>query len=214
MRLRDSVRRCRDRLGASRRHPDSLLRCKCLLGTCKRFSVCDAVRKSPRPASHPQETSRQSSTVPGPSKQLQETSRRCQNSPRPSGHLQENPITAFYGAKTVWSPAGYSKTVCDGANACRGLSEVFDGARQSLRPDRHLQETPRQSATVLRRCKNTYRRFPDCLRWCQTVSQTGGAHARDSHTFCDVLRPSRQLKETPRQSVTVPDSLSLRRRLL
>ncbi|KAH3715304.1 hypothetical protein DPMN_058010 [Dreissena polymorpha] len=33
---------------------------------------------------------------------------------------------------------------------CRRLSEVFDGARQSLRPEGHLQETPRQSATVSR----------------------------------------------------------------
>ncbi|KAH3885306.1 hypothetical protein DPMN_009299 [Dreissena polymorpha] len=53
-------------------------------------TVCDGARQSIKSASHPQETPRQSSTVPGPSEQLQETPRRCQKSPRPSGHLQEN----------------------------------------------------------------------------------------------------------------------------
>ncbi|KAH3797431.1 hypothetical protein DPMN_151012 [Dreissena polymorpha] len=51
------------------------------------------------------------------------------------------------------------------------------------------------------------------MLWCQTVSQTGGSHARDSHTFYYVSRPSVHFQETPRQSVTVPDSLSLCRRL-
>ncbi|KAH3835446.1 hypothetical protein DPMN_108793 [Dreissena polymorpha] len=101
------------------------------------------------------------------------------------------------------------------------------------RPSGHMQETPRQYVTLpdslldrtgtcrrlsdsLQWCqdrKNTCRRFPDCLQWCQTVSQTCWPHARDSHTFCDVPRPSGQLQETHRQSVTVPDSLSLSRRL-
>ncbi|KAH3826647.1 hypothetical protein DPMN_128556 [Dreissena polymorpha] len=79
---------------------------------------------------------------------------------------------------------------------------------------------PQSPATFLlicqRRCqdrKNTCRRFSDCLQLCQTVSQTGWQHERDSHTFCDVPRPSGQLQETPRQSVTRSDSLSLSRRL-
>ncbi|KAH3866160.1 hypothetical protein DPMN_029216 [Dreissena polymorpha] len=202
-------------------------------------TVCDAARKSSRPAMHLQETPRQSATISSPSEHLEETSRqsatvpdsllnrwgtcmrlrdsvrRCQDRLSASRRLPDRESqTVFYGAKTVWSPAGYSKTVCDGSNTCRRLSKVFDGARQSLRPEVHLQETPSQSATVSRRCKNTNSRFPDCLRWCQTVSQIGGAPARDSHTFCDVLRPSGQLQETPRQSVTVSDGPSLRRRLL
>ncbi|KAH3826650.1 hypothetical protein DPMN_128559 [Dreissena polymorpha] len=127
--------------------------------------------------------------------------------------------------------------VCDGANTVSApagdFQTVFGDARQSLRPMGSLKQTPRQSSTLpdslsdrrgtcrrlpdsLRRCQenhNTNRKLPDYLRWCQTVSQTGGAHARESHTFCDVPRPSLQLLETPRQSVIVPDSLSLRRRL-
>ncbi|KAH3810854.1 hypothetical protein DPMN_139252 [Dreissena polymorpha] len=125
----------------------------------------------------------------------------------------------YYGANTVSALAGDFHT-------------VFDGARQSLRPAGNLQQTPRHSATLpdslsdrrgtcrrlpesLRRCqdrKNTYRRFPDCLRMCQTVFQTDRAYARDSHTFYDVPKLSGQLQETPKQSLTVPDSLSLRRK--
>ncbi|KAH3854442.1 hypothetical protein DPMN_096984 [Dreissena polymorpha] len=56
-------------------------------------------------------------------------------------------------AKAVWAPAGYSKTVCDGANTVSApegdFQTVFEGARrQSLRPAGHLQQTPRQSATL------------------------------------------------------------------
>ncbi|KAH3727918.1 hypothetical protein DPMN_053864 [Dreissena polymorpha] len=58
-----------------------------------------------------------------------------------------------------------------------------------------MQEIPRLSAMV-----------PDSL-------PERRAHARESHTFCDVPRPSGQLQVTPRQSVTVPNGLSLRRRL-
>ncbi|KAH3855633.1 hypothetical protein DPMN_098203 [Dreissena polymorpha] len=105
--------------GTNRRLPDSLGRCRDRLYTCRRLP--DIFQTGGSPIGDPQ-------TVCG-------------------------------GAKTVWAPAGYSKTVCDGANTTdRRLSyisetggapaedpqTVCDVTRQSLRPEGHLLETPRQ----------------------------------------------------------------------
>ncbi|XP_052238534.1 interferon-inducible GTPase 5-like [Dreissena polymorpha] len=95
-------------------------------------TVCDAARKSPRPARHPQETPRQSSTVPGPFGQPQETPRRCQESPRSSGHLRENPRQSV----TVRRPSGAQTILA-------GILEAFDKcdvskARERIKTDLNL----------------------------------------------------------------------------
>ncbi|KAH3844671.1 hypothetical protein DPMN_086931 [Dreissena polymorpha] len=302
-RLPDSLRQCQDRIDACRRLPGSLRRCQDRLGTCTRIpyslrrcqtvsqtggahagdsqTVCDVLdgaktilapagdpdtvydgaRKSLRPAMHLQETPRLSATVRKP--RLPDSLRRCQTvfliGEAAAGDFE----AVCHGTKTVCEPVGDSQTIFDGANAVwkpAGDSQtVFDAV--SKFPDRRV--TRRRLLDSLRRCQDrlgsrrrlpggarslrdrqgTFGRIPDSpgtsrilkdglrrcqyrldrrgtlsrpqesVRRCQTVSQTGGAHARDSHTFCDEPRPSGQLQETPRQSVKVPDSLSLCRRL-
>ncbi|KAH3840443.1 hypothetical protein DPMN_113892 [Dreissena polymorpha] len=182
-RLLDSLRRCQDRLGSCRRLPDGAKSLQDRQGTFRR---------------------------------IPDSLRRCEDRLGTSRILKD-------GLPRRQNRIGTCRRLSDSLWRCQAVSQiggvpaedpqtVYDVARKSLRPE----GTCRRLQDSLWRCqdrKNTYRRFPNCLRCFQTVSQTGRAHARDSHTFCDVPRPSGQLQETPRQSVTVPDSLALHRSL-
>ncbi|KAH3728638.1 hypothetical protein DPMN_054597 [Dreissena polymorpha] len=76
----------------------------------------------------------------------------CKTVSQTGGSSVGDSQTVCDGAKTVWDPAVYSKSVCDGANTVSApagdFQTVFDVTRRSLRPEGHLQETPRQSVTV------------------------------------------------------------------
>ncbi|KAH3707568.1 hypothetical protein DPMN_066978 [Dreissena polymorpha] len=146
-RLLDSLRRCQDHLGTYRRPRDSLRRCRKVYQTgdapagdsqtvCNDImtvwapggdsqTVCDGARQSFKPAGHLQETPRQCATeIPRQSAKLPENLPDRQATRRrllDNGARRESQ-TVCYGAKTVWSPAGYSKTVCDGANTVSALA--------------------------------------------------------------------------------------------
>ncbi|KAH3826419.1 hypothetical protein DPMN_128324 [Dreissena polymorpha] len=182
------------------------------------------------PSWHMQEILRQSATLPENLPYRQATRRKLLDSLRRYQDRLSSCRRLPDGARSLIDRQGTFRRIPDSLLRCEDrlvTSRILkDGLRRcqyrlgtcrrlSLTvPDSLLYRrgTCRRLPDHLQRCKdrkNTNRRFPDCLQWCQTVSQTSGVHARDSHTFCDVPRPSGKLQETSRQSVTVPDSLSV-----
>ncbi|KAH3823785.1 hypothetical protein DPMN_125607 [Dreissena polymorpha] len=138
---------------------------------------------------HLQETHRQSVTLPENLPDRRGTRRRL--------------IDSLHGVRDVWTAAGDSQAVPGVSETVRAPSgesqTVCDGAKTDRRRAGYLKMVCYGANTVSSPAG---------------VPQAGLAHARDPNTLYYVQRPSGQLQETPRQSVTVPDSLSIRRRLI